>query len=111
MKTTCDKCSRVIEDCDGRWVGGLAMLCNQCGTKDGSKGGGVKERPILFSGEITPIQSARLNMTMAIKDLQFALDSFDREELAWASLCIGNAIEHLTAAKAKIVIKTKGGPP
>jgi hypothetical protein len=70
----------------------------------GSEGG-------CMSDTITPIQSARLNMTMAIKDLQFALDSFDREELAWASLCIGNAIEHLTAAKAKIETEMKGGTP
>jgi len=93
MKTTCDKCSRVIEDCDGRWVGGLAILCNQCGTKDGSKGGCV-------SDAMTNLQKADMRLNFAARDAANASDRIQDGD---------DAMRELTKAKAKIENEKGGG--
>jgi len=63
------------------------------------------------SDEITPLQSARLNLNTATVDLQVGIKSFDEGSFNDASLWIGMAIEQLQSAKAKIETQMKGGTP
>jgi hypothetical protein len=60
-------------------------------------------------GEITPIQSARLNMNTAAKDFESAAGFFDNGDFQTSIIWLALAIEQLQSAKAKIENEKGGG--